>query len=208
MNRTLPVSLYVVACCLLTAVCSCSKDEDETPAYVMELVEAYSNADKVIDSVRLDNGQTYGVAAGIAAGNANRTYRCLCTYSLDGDDIHIYSLQSVFTLEPFHFTIDLSFVMDPVKFYSCWKTDRYLNLRVGVLTSGNGTHVFLVNEDSTYTAGDKKVAVFSLLHSRPDKDVEAYTEEAFICVPTSDYQDCDTLTINVPTYDGTVQIKR
>ncbi len=208
MNRPLTVSLHVLAFCLLTAVCSCDKDEDDTPAYVVELVEAYSDGNKAITSVRLDNGQTYDVGQGIAASNANRTYRCLCTYRLDGDGIYIYSLLHVFSLEPYHFTMDLSFMMNPVKFYSCWKTDRYLNLRVGVMTSGNGTHSFLISEDTTYTVGDKQVACFTLLHARPEKDTEAYTEEAFICMPTSGYQDFDTLIINVPTYDGTVQIKK
>ncbi len=208
MIRTLTVSLYAVACCLLTAVSSCGKDEVDTPAYVMELAEAYSNSDKLIDSIRLDNGQSYDVSQSIAASGANRTYRCLCTYWTEGDDIHILSLQNVFLRTPFPFTTDLSFVMDPVKFYSCWRTDRYLNIRVGVMTSGNGTHSFLINEDSTYTVGDKQVACFTLLHSQPSGDTEAYTQEAFICMPTGGYRDYDTLVVNVPTYDGTVQIKR
>lgn len=208
MNRTLTVSLYAIVCCLLTVVCSCSDDEDDTPAYIVELVEAYSDGNKSITGVRLDNGQTYDLSQSIAAGKANSTYRCLCTYRNDGNGIYIYSLQPVFAQSPHPLTSYIAFPMEPVKFYSCWRTDRYLNLRVGVLTTGNGIHTFGFSVDSTYTVGDKRVACFSLLHKRPDNDDESYTEETFLSMPTAGYEDFDTLVIHVPTYDGTIEIKR
>lgn len=200
------ITLFIYS---LALVVSCNDDDDVVPAYVVELGEAYSDSSKHITSIRMDNGKTYAVDQTIAASSADKTYRCLCTYALDDDGgIDIYSLQQVFAQSPHPLASFIAFPMEPVKFYSCWKSDRYLNLKVGVMTSGVGVHTFGFSIDSVYTSGNKQVACFSLFHQRPDEDAESYTEETFLSMPTEDFADFDTLVISVPTYDGVKQIKR
>ncbi len=202
----------ILAClmmCVISLVAtSCSDEEDYVPSYVVELAEARSDEDCKIQTVRFDDGRTYNVSQDFTASLSDWTYRCLCAYRLDGESIHIYSLNSVFAQDARPLASYLTYPLDPLKFISCWKSDRYLNIKVGIMTSGDKTHAYGFSLDSISSVDDSNTAYFTLLHKCPDNDEEAYTEETFICMPISDCSDYDTLVVCIPTYDGIIKIKR
>ncbi len=208
MRRKTVILVCVTMCVISAVVAACDDDEDYVPSYVVELAEANSDEEGRIVSVRFDDGRTYNVDQDFTASLSDWTYRCLCTYSLDGESVHIYSLNSVFAQGARPLASYLTYPLDPLKFVSCWKSDRYLNIKVGVMTSGGKAHSYGFSADSVSTANGVNTAYFTLLHKRADNDDEAYTEETYVCMPLSDYSDFDSLVVCIPTYDGIIKVKR
>ena len=73
-----------------------------------------------------------------------------------------------------------------------WRSGGYLNLHLGLMTTGVGTHQYAFCQDS--------VGHYSLLHLRPSNDQESYTNDVYMSMPVP--EDVDSLTFSVYTYDG------
>ena len=195
----------------LTLLClwGCSNDDEETmPAYKIDLVEANTDHDGKVVSVRFDNGATYTVAQEISAEKADTTYRCMCTYAIDANQkLSVYGLSHIFSARPRSRADFKTVAYDPVNLTSCWKSGGYLNLRIGLLTTDEGSHRFGFCEDSVVTRNDCRKVFFTLLHGRPEEDAESYTKDVFLSIPISDYH-CDSVCLRVQTYDGWRQLER
>ena len=194
---------FLFAAIVLVVLAACSDKQDYIPSYAVDLVEVNTNSQSKIDNVRLDDGQVYSVHQSISASTPDTTLRCLVTYSVADANMTIYSAKEVFSKHPLPATLFKSRPTDPVRFISCWRSDRYLNIKIGVLTTGVGTHQFHFAEDSiSQNAAGKRTAHFTLLHRRPDDDAESYTDERFLSVPLANYSRCDSFAITINTYDG------
>lgn len=199
---------------LLTAIimqsfCACSDNDNALPAYTTCLVEANANANSIISSIRTDDGTIYSIDNVISANKADTTYRCLATYVPTATGIQVYSLKAIYSAHPLPASKFRSLPHDPVKFISAWRTDRYINLRISLLTTGLGNHAFAFCADSIGTsATNKQTAYISLLHQRPPEDAESYSEEQFLSIPRAGYQSCDSFAITIHTYDGDITIEK
>jgi len=190
---------------MLLCLCGCSKDEDDSmPAYKMELAEIDTDHEGRVTVVRFDNGATYTIEQKITAETADTTYRCMCTYIVDANQkLSVYGLTHVFSANPRQRADFKTFAYDPVKLTSSWKSGGYLNLRIGLLTTDEGSHRFGFCEDSVV---NRKVYI-TLLHARPEKDAESYTKDMFLSIPLKQY-DCDSVIVRVSTYEGWQQVVR
>lgn len=208
-NRLHTVSLLALLASLLLST-ACEKDDDtRVPAYLTELVEANTGHDGNVTTLTLDNGQTYPVSKSIKASVADTTYRCYATYMLQDDEITIYGLKHIFSAMPRRAELFKSRPSDPVKFISCWRSSRYLNVKIGIMTTGNGTHQFAFSEDSIVTNPQGQQNIYAtLLHLRPETDAESFTEEMFLSMPIYCYDNPDTIFITMPTYEGMVTAER
>lgn len=188
---------------------SCNSDDDyQVPSYFIDLVEANTNHDTLVTVIKMDNGKTYDVHQSIVAAAPDTTYRCLCTYALDSNQITLYRLEHVYSSYPRKADGFKSHPTDPVKFISSWKSGGYLNLQIGVMTTDAEQHPFGFCEDSITDRGMYKTVYFTLLHQRPNRDNESYTKTMFLSIPLSNYADCDSFAIRVQTYDGMQQVVR
>lgn len=200
--------LMVVAALLMLLMVSCSDDESSLPSYVTDLVEANTDATGVINTIRTDDGTIYHVGQQISTSVADTTWRCLATYTVDNDAMTLYSVKAIFSALPKEASEFKSLPRDPVKFISAWRTDRYINLRLGIMTTDGGGHAFGFCEDSIAVSSNGiRTAYLTLLHKRPDQDAESYTDEQFLSIPLAHYTECDSFEINITTYEGEHKVK-
>ena len=194
---------------MLLCLCGCGKDEDDTvPAYKIDLVEANTNHDGSVASIRFDDGVTYTIDQQITAETADTTYRCMCTYAIDANQkLSVYGLSHVFSANPRPRAEFKTGAYDPVNLTSCWKSGGYLNLWIGLLTTDVGSHRFGFCEDSVVNRDGYQKVYFTLMHGRPQEDAESYTKDLFLSIPLKQYT-CDSVCIRVQTYDGWQQIAR
>lgn len=194
----------------LTCLWACSDGDDDTggyiPPYVTDLMEATTNADGKIVSVRLDDGTTYDVSSQkLTLSDGNDVIRCMATYTHENHQpVHIHSIVPVFTDRPFpaenirvvvngQVYQDVSLLpRSPMKVISMWKSGGYLNLHLGMMTTDNGAHEFLFCEDAP--------GKYSLLHLRPSSDASSYTEHLYLSMLIP--EGVDEFTFTVRTYDG------
>lgn len=202
-------SLLITLAGLCLAATSCSSDDDvQVPNYIVELVEIDTNKDTLVTVIRTDNGTTYNVTQTIVATVPDTTYRCLCSYAFTDKQLTIYSLSVIFSEIPMKAELFKVRPTDPVKFVSCWKSGRYLNLQIGIKTTDADYHKYAFSEDSIVTKGTSKTVFFTLLHQRPVDDDESYTKDTYLSIPISSYTDCDSFAISVNTYEGLRQVIR
>ncbi|MBQ8711007.1 MAG: NigD-like N-terminal domain-containing protein [Bacteroidaceae bacterium] len=188
-------------------VAACSHDDDNNfPPIVTDLLVASTDANGQVVSVRLDDGTTYHVAAQqVNLGKRDTTLRCMATYTHEGNQgLKLQSIQPIFSdrsypVSSFYMVVngvvyhDASLLpRSPMKVISMWKSGGYLNLHLGLMTTGEGAHQYGFCEDS--------VGHYSLLHQRPMGDQASYTEHVYMSMPLP--EGLKEVTFSVNTYDG------
>lgn len=185
---------------------ACSDDDgNRIPSYVTDLLTVATDAEGMVASVQLDNGAAYDIASqGILSDFPDTLIRCKGTYTLEAGKMMVYDLSAIYSsqaapAESFVFVKDGETYQgadylphDPVKLVSMWKSGGYVNLHVGVLTTGKASHQYAFCQDSP--------GHYSLLHLRPDGDAESYTSQVYLSMPIP--EGMDNLTFSVYTYDG------
>lgn len=199
----------VFAVLALVSVASCSDDDDGGyyPSVVTDMMLVSTDEEGMAKKVALDDGTVYDVLAQrrhVADGKS--VFRVMGRYTIDNGHMTIYGMESVYCRQSYHadsirVQIDGQIYMgaqylprDPVKLISMWKSGSFVNLYVGLMTSGLDASQFVFSEDS--------VGHYSLVHRRRAEDGEAYTKKRYLSMPVP--SDVDTLTFSVKTYDGWV----
>lgn len=198
--------LKLISFVWIVSLAACSDDDGEyIPSYITDLVTVTTDAQGIVTSVQLDNGTTYSIASqGIKSDAPETDIRCRGTYVLKHGSMKMYSLTAIFANQAipassvryvkngttYYGTENLP--RDPVKLISMWKSGGYINLHVGVLTTGKGSHQYAFCQEGS--------GQYSLLHLRPDNDDESYTAHVFLSMPIPEGE--DKLTFSVYTYDG------
>ncbi len=204
------VGMSLLSAALLTISCaSCSDDDGDSYPMQSELVCVDVNDVGVVSAIRTDDGRNLVPAKTITAEVTDTTLRCLCTFAQEQNVARVYEIRHIFSAEPVD-AADATFATtDPVKFISAWRSPLYLNLNVGVMTTMANSHQFAFRYDSISTsAAGVRTACFTLLHEQPTDDAESFTNEEFLSVPLHNFADCDSVSINIPTYDGMVTVTR
>jgi hypothetical protein len=216
-KKTIPTLLKLFMLCgfiLLSA--ACSDDEDYTyPSVLTELVEATTNAEKNIAFIKRDGGETlYLGNQKIAASAADSTYRCICTYEMLKDEkgkatqnVKLYKLQSIFSKFPVPHNQLKTHDHHPIQVISTWKSERYFNMYIGLLTTGAESHYMAFSQDSTVVSAlGNKIMHVSLIHQQPKNDPESYTHKTYLSLPLYTMKDeADSLIFHANTYNGEKQ---
>ena len=187
----------------LVFIVSCSDDDKDYPSLVSDFLVASTDANGKITTVRLDKGTTYDIAAqGISTNAPDTLLRCIASYTLDGDKMTMYNISHIFSENPVPARSLLmaedgtqlmdTLPRDPMKVVSLWKDGGYINMQLGMLTTGVGTHAYAFCEDS--------VGHYSLVHLRPQEDAESYTQKVYMSMPIPD--SVGQVTFSIYTYDG------
>ena len=179
-------------------------DDDSTPypSLKTDLVVAETNAAGVVSKIKLDNGEMYDVTSKeVKFGVADTLFRCLASYAMENKGIKIYGITNIFSSKPVPLATLLedgtyteeTLPRDPVEIISMWKSGGYINMQLGVLTTGNASHAYAFCEEEK--------GKYSLLHRRPLNVAESYTSVVFLSMPIPD--GVESLTFSVNTYEGT-----
>lgn len=197
-----PFSLSLILLLGVMMVVSCSDDKDY-PSLITDFVVARTNASGTVSSVSLDGGGRYDVSAqAIASSSKDTLLRCIASYTLEGDKMQLYNIAHVFSSRPrpaedIQTVVDSALHLDtlprdPLKVVSLWRGGGYINIHLGLMTTGSDKHSYAFSEDST--------GHYSLVHHRPADDAESYTRQVYMSMPIPD--SVTTLTFSVPTYEG------
>lgn len=186
------------AFCIATFIC-CSDDKSEDiPPVLTDFLVANTNENGIISTVTLDDGALYDVQRQNIATNLKDTlFRCLASYTLAERTLSLYSINLVVSAQPcppedFWEETDEALPRDPMNVISMWKSGGYINMQLGLLTTGLNGHQYGFCEDS--------VGHYSLVHLRPEGDRESYTQKVYLSMPIPD--SVSNLTFSVYTYNG------
>lgn len=207
---------HVIVCtvALLTTnmFCSCDGQDDNGnfPPVQTDLACLEVSSDGIVNIMELDDGTRMGLANKLKSEKAGVTLRCLCMYAVEQDMVRVYSARTVFDDAPKQRDSVKVTDTDPVKFISAWRAPKYLNINIGVMTTGAAVHKFEFALDSIglKADGSRRTAYFTLMHKQPANDPESYTADEFICLPLNNFADCDSVAITINTYDGPKTIIR
>lgn len=206
-NRWLITLTFVLPLVFL----SCDDDDDDAmPPIKLEYVEAFTDSKAVVDHIMTDGGDRLVPSSTITASKGDTIYRCLCQYAIEDGKCNVYGLKTIFSKKPVHRTPSDTLWTDPLRVSSVWKSARYVNLSLELLTTGQGAHAFAFYEDTILTDDQgKKTAYCSLSHHRIGRDPESYTENLYLSMPVYDYpsSSIDSVAVTVSTYTGPKRYK-
>ena len=195
------------ACLLFGLLCllACTEMDKDGDTYIPDLVSNMAmvsvNTEGLVTTLALDDGSIYDVRSQkLTTESCDTVVRCMVTYVPNESKAQVYSLGNVFCTQPlpasaFSLIADGSNIdlpRDPMKVVSVWRSGGYVNLHLGVLTTGKGMHKYAFCEDS--------LGHYSLLHLRPADDAESYTMHVYFSMPVP--EGVDSLSFSVYTYDG------
>ena len=215
MKRTLSRSFCNVVASLfmallLTAFCSCHNDDEQMPPVMTDLACLEIGSDGIVNFMNLDNGEHLGLANKLKSEVSDTTLRCLCMYSLEEGMARIYSAKTIFSREASPRSEFDTTAVDPVKFVSAWRTPHFLNINIGVMTTGAAPHnfAFCLDTIAENVNGNHRIAYFTFMHQRPTEDAESYTSDVFMSLPLDKYAGCDSVSLTINTYNGPRTIVR
>lgn len=195
-------TLYILSVMLLAfcfAGCDDDSDGDYYPSLLTDFVTAETDNKGIVSKVTFDDGAMYNVTKqSISSDMPDTTLRCLAIYTKEGAVYDFYQLKLVFSDEarPADQFKDRSAA--PVKMVSQWKSGKYVNMHLGLMTTGNGKHGYGFCIDSVVS----KTTYVSLLHKRPEGDAESYTQDIYMSLPLT--MATDSVCFSINTYDGMV----
>ena len=185
---------------------SCEDDDDDPmPPLRMEFVEVFTDSKSVVDYIMTDEGERLSPASTISASRPDTTYRCVCQYAMENGKCNVYDLRSIYSKKPVRMAESDTLWTDPMKVNSVWKTSRYVNMSLALLTNGQGSHAYTFVEDTVMTGTEgHKTAYCTVTHHRVGIDPESYTQNVYLSMPVYDYVDSgiDSVAVSINTYSG------
>lgn len=194
--------MFYLGCIVSVMMCfvSCFDDDGtDYPSLITDLVVAETNSSGKLAKITLDNGKSYDIGSvEVNFGVADTLYRCIASYALTETSMKLYSVANIYSHKPVPLAKFLeeygedNLPRDPVNLISMWKSGGYINIQIGVLTSGSKYHAYAFCEEEK--------GKYSLLHQRPLNDAESYTDVVFLSMPIP--EGLQTITFSVNTYEG------
>lgn len=212
---TLLVTLAVLLIFLcLFLVVGCDDDEDgPLEAYQKELCDLRSNGEGKAQYLVFDDGSQHAVINEVSDLTPDSTYRVIATFLNKGEekisnyDVKVGNLSAVFSPLPKKLGAGKQMKTDAVEVLSCWRSDRYINLRISFLRGNTEAHYmgFVEHGDTKLQNGGKRRTLL-FYHDRNGDDLN-YRQEFYTSCPVYQYQDelvagRDSLRFIVKTHQG------
>ena len=197
MGRLGLISLYILC---VGCILSCSKQTD-VPNLVTEMCDVSINSSGIATKAVLDNGVVLDIASqGLTSNVSDTTVRSVLTYAwVDGVPC-VYDNIPAICMRPASAESFETCPHDPVKLVSVWQMGRYINLVIGEMTTGNGTHEYAFCMDSLKDG----VLYTSFLHRQPATDAGSFTQKRYASMPVcgNGVEAYDSVCLSICTYDG------
>lgn len=187
---------------------ACSDDDEDInyPSAVTELAEVTTDADSLVKNITTDSGRSFVPQQPITAYAPDTLLRCLCMYQEEkGHTAVVYQLAGIVSARPVDVQKLKETPQDPVTVISSWNTARYINVYFSMRTTGVDKHGLGFCDDGITTETDgTRIAHIRLLHKRPEKDAESYSQKSYVSLPAYLYEgQADSIAFSIQTYDGT-----
>lgn len=184
---------------IMLLLVACEKDDESTtPPVIYDFVTAITNSDKVVSNIKTDDGKLWNLSNKITTDVSDSIIRCLCGYADEDGIMKVYYIKSLFSNYPVPAERFKIRPTDPVDIVSLWNSGGYVNMHLGIKTTGASSHSFAFSQDSIK---DRRVFV-TVIHQQPKDDAESYTGNVYLSMPLTNYADHDSVTICINTYDG------
>lgn len=190
------------------------KGEGEYSQLRADFVEAHVGADKRVDYVLTDDGDSLRTNPPFTVSwitTADTVYRALLYYNLKEGEADAYNLSQILvpeikTASRFGGVVKT----DPVHVQSLWcsRSGRYLNLRLRVMTgeAENGKtprQAFGCVSDTLINHDDGHSTLHLRLYHNQNGQPEYYSREVYLSIPLTGVK-ADTIVMCVNSYDGIV----
>ena len=188
---------------LVFVLVSCNDDDkgDPVPNLYTELCDLYVNASRVVSVATLDDGTKLDFTAqDIRANVADTTLRSVIMYTPANGKPRMYDYTLAVCGQALPPSSFLSYPTDPVQLISIWRSNRYINMSLGEMTTGKGTHRY----GFCITGLVSKTLQVSLLHKQPASDSPSYTNKRYasLLLHTDHATGYDSIAVTIPTFDG------
>jgi hypothetical protein len=202
---TLRTMLLIAALSLV----SCEEDTEPYPNLITKFADIHTGPDGMFTSMTTDNGANFSITnTNTKPHHPNASYRALIGFVAESTGNHpkatIYTLESVQVLADSTATLR----QDPTGIESMWHEGRYINMQLTAKTHG-GKHTWGYAIDFIEEASNngREHAHYHLsLHHNQGNDPQAYSAPHYCSIITSrlpQYQNTDTITVSVQTFQGT-----
>ena len=211
MSTSIPHHLTSILCLAAVAACGTAcQDEDATwDAYEKQLCEVKTDANGQPHTVPLDDGTTATTTLKAEGLTPDSVYRAMAVLTRENDgSTQVHALENV--MAPYaKENIRSDYGHYPVNTLACWRSAKYVNLRIAVERSYGHTHTLgFANEGIRTTPGQTpyRTLVLRLLHDN-EGDRKDFRQEIIISCPTDIYSsqlqhDRDSVRMTVPTENG------
>lgn len=181
---------------------SCEKDDNGNGySLTYEMGDAYFGTDSLLKYVTTDNGKTIFNSYMIKSTMPDTIRRCICGYYAEEEPQRVVSISQVYCVTPNKRAAGKYIYTDPFNFVSAWKSSKYVNFQLSIMTDDKANHAYGIIEDSITNNGLKTIAYITLAHRIPKEDVEAYSSDFYLSIPLKNYSDCDSMTVTLNTYN-------
>jgi len=189
--------LFTIAMAFAFVCCDDDEEGDYYPSLTTDFVVAATNNKGLVKTIIFEDGNVYDMTSqSIDTEVPDTTFRCISSYTKKDGAYEFYQLKHVFSDKALPSSKFKENVKNPVKVVSVWKGRGYINMRLGVLTTGQASHSYGFSIDSLVS----KTTYVSLIHKRPENDAESYTETVYMSLPLT--MDTDSVSFTINTYDG------
>ena len=206
-----PRHITNILCLIAAMACgtACQDEDTAWDAYEKQLCEVRTNADGQPHEVNLDDGTSTTTALKADGLTPDSVYRATAVFTRENDgNTLIHALENV--MAPYaKENVRSDYGHAPVNTLACWRSAKYVNLRIAVERSYGHTHTLgFANEGIRTTPGQTpyRTLVLRLLHDN-EGDRKDFRQEIIISCPTDIYSsqlqhDRDSVRMTVPTENG------
>lgn len=194
--------------CALLVMASCSDNDDYAPAYVQELADLTTDSSGASTNITTDNGELLTLTQAVTGLRPDTTYRILANYIRQGSEAQLAGYAKILAPEVGIFSIE-NVVTDPLSVTSCWQGSDYINLRIRIKSTSDGTHYFGFHETNYIRHADGKRTMCVMLIHDQNNDPLYYSRETYISLPLRPLSSLltagrDSLQLTIHTFDGTI----
>ena len=206
-----PRHITNILCLIAAMACgtACQDEDTAWDAYEKQLCEVRTDADGQPHEVNLDDGTSTTTALKADGLTPDSVYRAMAVFTRKNDgNTLIHALENV--MAPYaKENVRSDYGHDAVIPLSCWRSAKYVNLRIAIERSYGHTHnLGFAHEGIRTTPGKKlyKTLEIRLLHD-DQEDRKDYRQEIIIICPTGIYSNLlqhgrDSVRMTLPTEKG------
>lgn len=177
---------------LAVPLIGCQDDEAPWKPYSEELCELHTDHEGNATSITTDSGNTLKINSISQKFTPDSIYRAIAIINHNDDAPEAHLLQFVSAPKSLP-NIAANAGKDAVRLLSCWRTERYVNLRIAIPCSEIQRHAIGFADDgiirTIVTAGkpNRKTRRIRLLHY-VDDDRQDFYQESIISCPVYDFE--------------------
>lgn len=182
------IVLLLLLCIYMVA--GCSSDDEVLPAYEGRLCEIVTDGAGRGYLLRDDDGGEAAIGnvlKGLAADSVYRVF--VLMVKGEGGAVTLKSAQSIFSVFPHEAHADDVMGNDALEVITAWRSPRYVNLRVALMTDGLQKHMLdFIDEGTRANADGTLTKCIRLCHDQ-NGAARNYREEGYVSCPIYQYSE-------------------